>query len=436
MSDYMFMLENHLSPDQNRVVAEVQDAAADAGVNLFLTGGAMRDMLGGFPIRDLDFTVEGNALKVVKTLTTKGSAKLISTDEDRKKAELRFPGGVTAEVAMARHETYGKPGARPKVQPASIHEDLRGRDFTMNAIALSLNRASRGLLLDPNNGSADIERKELRAISSYSFYDDPPRLLRLIRFKIRLGFAIDERTQLQYANAREAGMEAYIPPQALLAELWHIADEPDAGELVRALDEQKLLALFSPALVGPKLNLAGLSKLHKAKQMIPFGLDLHLDNRGLVLWFLAEKLTAKEKAALIQTTTMQRADVDFWQKLDQRAKKLEKELKSARLHKASQVYQVLSKAPGDQILFLYICSAQRLVQDRIRNFLQKYALTAMEVTDREVAATGVTPGTPKFLKAKEEMIAGRVDGRIKKAPPPEPLPPPVPTGPQRGPRGR
>ena len=68
MSDYIYMLESHLNPDQNRVVEEVQEAAGQANVNLFLTGGAMRDMLAGFRIRDLDFAVEGNALKVVKTL--------------------------------------------------------------------------------------------------------------------------------------------------------------------------------------------------------------------------------------------------------------------------------------------------------------------------------------------------------------------------------
>ena len=110
--------------------------------------------------------------------------------------------------------------------PATIHEDLRARDFTVNAIALSLNKASLGLPIDPTNGVGDIERKELRAIHNYSFYDDPSRMLRLIRFKVRLGYAIDERTRLQYENAREAEMLARITPEALGAELRHIAAEP------------------------------------------------------------------------------------------------------------------------------------------------------------------------------------------------------------------
>src|SRR5437660_1066776 len=92
MSDYIYMLESHLNPDQNRVVEDVQKAAAQAVVNVFLTGGAMRDMLAGFRIRDLDFVVEGHALKLAKTIVEATGAKLISTDENRKSAPgCRWP---------------------------------------------------------------------------------------------------------------------------------------------------------------------------------------------------------------------------------------------------------------------------------------------------------------------------------------------------------
>ena len=131
---------------------------------------------------------------------------------------------------MSRQEKYARTGAKPQVSQATIQEDLRGRDFTCNAIALSLNRASRGLLLDPMNGLADIERHELRAISAYGFYDDPSRLLRLIRFRVRLEFTVEERTQMQVANAREAEVEKLIPPRALAEELKRISmeDSPSA----------------------------------------------------------------------------------------------------------------------------------------------------------------------------------------------------------------
>src|SRR5271169_5952835 len=114
MSDYIYMLESHLSPDQNRVVEETQAAAGLANVNVFLTGGAMRDMLAGFRIRDLDFVVEANALKVAKAIADHTGARIVSSDELRKSAELVFPSGVTAQVAMSRQEKYVRTGARPQ----------------------------------------------------------------------------------------------------------------------------------------------------------------------------------------------------------------------------------------------------------------------------------------------------------------------------------
>src|SRR5689334_11120650 len=247
MSDYIYMLESHLSPDQNRVVEDVQAAAAQANLTLFLTGGAMRDMLAGFRIRDLDFVVEGPALKLAKAVADRTSAKIVSEDDVRKCAELVFPNGVTAQIAMSRQERANRSGGR-LVTPATIQEDLRGRDFTCNAIALSLNRASRGLFLDPMNGLADIEPRELRSVHAYGFYDDPTRLLRLFRFAARLGFMIEERTSMQVANAREAGMDQQISGRALGQELRRIGTEDNPAEILKGLEDAGLLTLFSPAL--------------------------------------------------------------------------------------------------------------------------------------------------------------------------------------------
>jgi tRNA nucleotidyltransferase (CCA-adding enzyme) len=434
MSDYMFKLESHLSTDQFRVVGQMQAVASAAGVNLFLTGGAMRDMLGGFPVRDLDFTVEGSALKLAKVLAQKYGAAIVSTDELRKCVEMRFPGAVRAELAMARTEKFAKSGARPQVSPATIHEDLRGRDFTVNAIALSLNKASMGLPIDPTNGVGDIERKELRTIHNYSFYDNPIRMLRLIRFKVRLGYAIDERTRMQYDNAREAEMLTRITPEALGFELHQIASEPLSADLMRALEEEKLTALYSNSLTGAKLNLANFTKLQKARQMVPFGTDLKMNSLPLFLSVLLELLNAKDRTELIKNAQLDRAEVTAWQKLEGAAKKLEKELKGEKLKKASQLYQVLIKAPGEQVLWLMVYSAQRLVQDRIRNYFEKYLPMSQEVTDEMVAATGVAPGTPKFQKTKDEMVLKHLDARPKKVePPPEPPPPPPMSSFARGP---
>jgi tRNA nucleotidyltransferase/poly(A) polymerase len=306
----------------------------------------------------------------------------------------------------------------------------------VNAIALSLNRASRGLLLDPTNGLGDIEVRELRAASNYALYDDPSRLLRLIRFRVRLGYAIAERTQSQYQNVREAGLETKIAPESLASELRNIAEETNSGEILEALAQEKLLYLFSPALEGAKLNAAAFAKLHKARQMVPFGPDFPVQNLGLFLTLLFEKLSPKERSALIKNAGLEKADLAAWQKLEPAGKKLERELKSARLNRPSKVYALLSKTAGEQILYLLVKSGERVVPDRIKNYLQKYLPMAHEVTDRDVtAAKEIEPGNPKFAKAKLEVIAQRLDARPKKPPTPEETPEAQPMAPQPPARG-
>jgi len=437
MGDYMFMLESHLSADQYRVVGQVRDLAAEAGLNVFLTGGAMRDILGGFPVRDLDFTVEGNAAKIVKAAEKKCGAKIVSTDDHRKSSELVFSGGVTAEIAMARQERFAKSASKPHITPATIHEDLGCRDFTVNAIALSLNKASLGLMIDPTNGAGDIERKEIRATHNYSFYDDPARMVRLIRLKARLGYGIDERTRAHYENAREAGMLEKITPEALGEELRRAAAEMNPADVVQALADEKLIALYSPALEGSKLNIAEFQKLQKARQLVPAGIPFRIHPLPLFLTVMTEKLNPKEFSALTKAAVLTKAELSATQKLESVATKLERDLKSAKLQKPSQIYQLLVNTPGEAILYLLVYSEQRLVQDRLRNYFQKHLPATQEVTDEMVAATGVTAGTPKFEKTKEQMILKRLDARPKKpAPVPEPPPPPPTSSFARGPSVR
>ena len=424
MSDYIYMLESHLSPDQNRVVADVQKAAGPANANLFLTGGAMRDMLAGFRIRDLDFVVEGNALKLAKAVAEETGAKLVLIDENRRCAELLFPSGATAQIAMSRTEKYSRTGARPQVSAATIQEDLRGRDFTCNAIALSLNKASRGLLLDPMNGLADIGRHELRSVNPYGFYDDPTRLLRLERFRIRLGFTIEERTRMQVANAREAQVEKHIPPRAMGDELKRIAVEDSPGEILKALEDNGLLSMFLPALAGPKLNLPGLAKFEKLARLLPDDTRSRAARLGPFLYVLTEKLTPRERQVLPKSIEMAKPDVDAWVKIEARSKKLESALRSARLRKPSQVYHLVAGAPPEEILFLLYHSTVKLVQDRLRSYYQKYLPMVQEITPEDWATVEGKPGTPKYAKAREDFVSNRLDRRPPRKPPEEPPPPP------------
>ncbi len=214
MADYIYTLEIRLTPEQQRGVTLVQDVARAAEINVYLTGGAMRDIISGFPIRDLDFTVQGNPLRLQKDLERAGVV-VQGVDDDLKTLYLLLPGNVRAEISMARSERYEKAGKPPVISPATIAEDLRRRDFTANAMALSLNPGSRGLLLDPFNGAADIEAKLLRILHNYAFVEDPSRLIRATRFAARFHWPLEERTQTRYDSAKENKYIEHISDRAI-----------------------------------------------------------------------------------------------------------------------------------------------------------------------------------------------------------------------------
>ncbi len=414
MSDYIYSLESHLNAEQNRVVAQWQTAATAARQNLYLAGGAMRDLLGGVPTRDLDFTLEGNPLKLAGGVAAALGGVIVSEDLQRCTVEMTFPGGVTAQVALSRNEKYPKTGAKPQISPAGIHDDLRRRDFTVDAIALALNRGARGLLIDPTNGLADLGNRELRTTNSYALYDDPRRLLRLVRLKHRLQFTVEERTARQFQNALDENLQRFITPAFLYEELRRLGDEPSPSEVLRELESTGLLTLFSTALTGAKLNLSAVARLEKLKKSLPLGGAGWAEGWRSFVNVLTEKLSARERSEFFSEIGMTSQDIESLKKIPAHAKKLEVALKSANLRRPSQIYQALAHAAPDDILYTLYDSQQRLVQDRIRNYIQKYLPMSQEISDAEVVAAGVPEGSAKFEKTRENLIVAHLNARPKK----------------------
>ena len=290
-------------------------------MNVWLTGGAMRDTLRGSRIVDLDFTVEREALKAGESLAAALGGTILEQDSLKRWVELELPGGVRASVANARTEKYSKAGGKPQISTATIHDDLLRRDFTINAMALSLNRGSRGLLVDPTNGQADLENRELRATNPYVFFDDPSRIFRLIRFQYVLGFSIAPRAQLQLENALMEGYQNQAPVSVLAAEIRALSRSENAVAGLEAFDRYELLKLISPALTGPALNAAGLGRLERLAHTV---LPAEMGGGWLAfLTVLTEKLTAKDKSALLRTLNLPHGEAEELAKLEAQAKKLE-----------------------------------------------------------------------------------------------------------------
>src|SRR5271165_6145268 len=434
MADYIYTLETRLSPDQQKAVTLVLEAAKAAGMNLYLTGGAIRDIITGFPIRDLDFTVQGNALKLQKDLE-KAGAVVGDADSETRALLLTLPGGVRAEIAMARSEQYDKQGKPPQIAPATIIEDLRRRDFTVNAMALSMNEGSRGLLMDPFNGVADIEAKVIRVLHNYAFLEDPSRMIRATRFTTRFHWPLEERTQARYESGKENGYIEYIRSSSIGYEIEQLAYEDDPQGVLKAYEKEGWLKVLNPRWSTAKVDTAGLGALMKTRQQMN-ELGYTPEVAPAVLYFLTERLGDKDISDLRRA--IPRKDlVEAWKDLDANAHTLAKRLSGKEAATPSRTWQLLSSARPEMILFLAITARQQAVAQKIKNFFTKWRQVQQKIPLPEMTELHITPQLPEYPKIAHDVFMLLLDGKLRSrtetlkflkplAPPPPPPPPPPP----------
>ncbi len=436
MADYIYTMELRLTPNQQKGVTLVQEVARAAGMNIYLTGGAVRDIISGFPIRDLDFTVQGNPLKLQKELERAGSI-IGGADDDFEVVYVTLPGGVRAEISSARIERYEKTGKPPVITPATIIEDLRRRDFTVNAMALSLNPGSRGLLMDPFNGAADIEAKLVRILHNYAFVEDPSRLIRASRFSARFQWPLEERTQARYDSAKENNYIEYISHRSVGYEIEQLAYEDDPLNVVRVLEKEGWLKVLSPHWTTAKVDANSLSALMKTRQQM-VDLGYAPDPAPAVLEFLTAKLTEKETAD-IRKMIPRRDLAQAWRDLGLHSKELAKRLTGKEAATPSRTWKLLSGARQDMVLYLAVTSRQQAVEQKIKNFFTKWRQVQQKIPLPEMTELLITPQLPEYPKIAEEVFMLLLDGKLRShneilkflkplAPPPPPPPPP----PRRG----
>lgn len=432
MADYIYTLETRLSPDQQKAVTSVVNAAKAAEMNVYLTGGAVRDIITGFPIRDLDFTVQGNALKLQKELERAG-AVIGDADSETRTLLLTLPGGVRAELAMARSETYEKSGKPPQIAPATIIEDLRRRDFTVNAMALSLNEGSLGLLMDPFNGAADIEAKVIRVLHNYAFLEDPSRMIRATRFSTRFHWPLEERTQARFESGKENDYIQYIRSASIGYEIEQLAYEDDALGILKAYEKEGWLKVLNSHWTAAKVDAAGLSALMKTRQQMN-ELGYTPDVAAAVLYFLTERLGDKDVADLRRA--IPRKDlVEAWKDLEDNARGLAKRLTGKEAATPSRTWQLLSSARPEMVLFLAVTARQQAVAQKIKNFFTKWRQVQQKIPLPEMTELHITPQLSSYPKIANDVFLLLLDGKLRSrtetlkflkplAPPPPPPPPP------------
>src|SRR6266702_2848810 len=412
MPDYMYMLESRLSAEQRAVLVRMQELAVETTTNLYLTGGAVRDLISGMSIRDLDFTVEGNPSRFARELE-KGGARVGDEDEKLRHLDLIFSGDVDGSIEAAREEVYPRPGARPEMRWSTIMDDLRRRDFSLNAVAISLNAASRGLLLDPTNGLADLEAREVRALSIHSFTNQPVRLLRAVRYASRMGFKLEPRTQEWFALALERDLQHTIAPEDAGEELRNLAREERPAPILKALENHEILDALHPLLAKKHPDYDAIARLTKVREdLLMAGLRPRLTSAMTLAIF--GRLKDREQSSLLSKLGFRSAEAEAVLDLEDAALKAQKELAGRRANAPIDAYRFLEKLPLEQMAYLLAESSNSKALSKIRAYVQKWrpVRAALPTAITELESIGMPRG-PKFDAVIEQLFAAQLSGKGK-----------------------
>jgi len=410
MPDYMYLLESRLSPEQRAALERVQELARMLEMNIYLTGGAIRDLISGQPIRDIDFTVEGNPVRMVRELE-KGGARVLWESEKLRHYELVFAGEADGSISAARDEVYERPGAKPELRFASIMEDLRRRDFSMNAIAISLNPNSRGLLLDPTNGLADLERQEVRALSIHAFTNQPARLMRILRYCARMGSKMESRTQEWFELAMERGLQENIEGADAGDEVRALAREDEPTAVLKQWESRGLLAAIHPNLQRRKPDYDSLNKLARVRSnYLAAGLRPRL--QSVVTYYVLGRLKSREAAAAMRHLEFRAAEIDAISNLVPDAQKIVKMLKGRKTNAPRDAYFYLASLPSEMLVFVEVEIPNPRALSKIRNYTQKWRPMRLALPVAELDALGIPRG-PKFDKILEQLFELQLKGKAR-----------------------
>lgn len=408
MPDYIYLLENRLSADQRHALSQMREAAREAGTILFLTGDAVRDLTSGHAVRDLEISVHGNALKLKKTIEKLGG-KVWGEHEPSQSLYLCFPGTVRVDLVSTHSLSYPKPG-KPVYHPASIQEDLRRRDFTVNAMAISLNEGSFGLLMDPLNGAADIEARTLRLVSNYGFIEDPSLMIRAIRYRARLGWELDLKTRSRYDNAKSEGTIEFLSSHASSQELEQIGHEEDGLNVLRALEAEGWMKVLFPAWTSAKADEEKLKALHE----LAVGLLLqgvHADMSAAQMQLLTAKLAPKDLSAL-KKALLRPGFVAEWNGLDALAAGFQKVLLSKDKATASAGYKLFTSYDPEAVLWLGFTSKNAAVQERFNQFLKVWPEARQGIPHALMQEMRITPELPAYNEIVHAVFLELIDGKL------------------------
>ena len=236
---------------QNKIFEIVGRCADQIGLETYVVGGYVRDLMLGKPSKDIDFVCVGNGMKLAGMVSQQLGGLKVAYFKNFGTAMIRAD-GWELEFVGARKESYRRESRKPIVENGTLQDDQSRRDFTINAMAIALNKSHFGTLLDPFEGIGDLKRKSIKTPldPEITFSDDPLRIMRAVRFAAQLGFDIEARTFEAIGNT--AGRISIISQERITEELNKIILSPTPSYGFKLLYHAGILQRIFPELLALK----------------------------------------------------------------------------------------------------------------------------------------------------------------------------------------
>lgn len=375
------------------------DVAAKRGQNLYLVGGFVRDLLLERANFDLDLVVEGDAISLAEELAKTKQAK-ITVHRRFNTAKIGWA-GWTVDVATARSETYARPGALPEVEASNLEKDLLRRDFTINAMAVSLEPNRYGDLIDPFGSRADFEQKLIRILHEKSFVDDATRIWRALRYEQRLDFVLESKT-LSLLK-RDINYLDTISGDRIRHELFLVLAEEKPEKVLLRVDELGVLVKLNPALKGDTWLVEKYDQARKfyRGERVPVALYMALLAYRLSMCEL-EQITAYLKLP----KTLAQSVFDTVAVKDRRG--LLEKLALA----PSQIHHLLHNYSALAITANLIAVDSVVASERIQLYLNKLRYIKPVLTGDDLIGAGV-PAGPRIKEVLQILLNAWLDGKVK-----------------------
>lgn len=413
------LIEAHLPTDMVELLKFTGTLGDKLGVNVYMVGGIVRDILMERENYDLDIVVEADGIEFAEHLSRELGGRMRAHDTFKTAVVVVDKDGkhYHIDVATARLEYYDRPAALPVVELSSIKMDLYRRDFTVNALAVHLNSADYGDLEDFFGAQRDLKDHTIRVLHSLSFVEDPTRILRAIRFEQRFGFHLAPQTERLIKNALQLQLFDKLSGSRIDHELQLICEEVSPLACFKRLEGFDALKAVHPLLKLKEDKVALMAEMEKMNAWYDL-LYLEPKPRHWLSYLLCFSHKAKypEVSELLNSLGMsakvRREFMDTRERVRKALNDLknwQKQAKDSGKEQISTLYRIFSAIPVEGLLFLMSKYTNEDARKLISHYLTKLRDVKIEINGNDLMELGVEQG-PVFSEILRHVLMAKLDG--------------------------